>query len=406
MLTVSFSLNVTAPAIIIGTLKARRILPLRPFSCVFEKPAKHNELANKRVIAVVIPMPLYAFGSNGSGQLGIGSTDDTGKPEFCPLPEPLPGKPSKIVAGGNHTLLQLDDGTVYYSGVQRDGGVSPGSSSAPSTIFEEAYICETMGGKVKFCSAWWEGSIFVDTEDCIFTTGVGSKGEQGTGGSSDSAGLQGLQLFPKDRNQEWGKVVGLASAVDHTAVIISDGSVWGWGNGRKGQLDSPHEIAWEPRKFENSGYSVARALCGRDFTFLMNRDGTHKILGADKWQLRERSPAQISDWKDVDVSWGSIFVLKKDGRLESWGRNDHGQLAPPNLPELEKIAAGSEHVVALTKDGKVISWGWGEHGNCGVNTDGNGDVNGRWNEIPVAPSERVIGIGAGCATSFFWTETV
>jgi len=354
----------------------------------------------------IIPMPLYAFGSNGSGQLGVGSTVDISKPKFCPLPEPLSGKISKIVAGGNHTLLLLDDGTVYYSGVQYDGGVPSVSSSAPSTIFEEAYIFETMGGKVKFCSAWWEGSVFVDQDDCFFTAGLGSKGEQGTGGSSDSVALRGLQYFPEDRNQEWGKVVDLASAVDHTVAIISDGSVWGWGNGRKGQLDVPTEIAWQPRRFENSGYSVARVFCGRDFTFLMNKDGTHKVLGTHKWQLQQDGLSQIAGWKDVGVSWGSVFVLKGDGKVESWGRNDHGQLAPPGLPDIEKIAVGSEHVVALTKDGKVISWGWGEHGNCGAGTDENGDIKGKWNEIPTDPDEKVVGVGAGCATSFFWTEAM
>lgn len=351
-------------------------------------------------------MHLYAFGSNGSGQLGVGNTNDTSKPKFCPLPEPLPGKPSKIVAGGNHTLLLLDDGTVYYSGVQHDGGVTPGSPAAPSTIFEEAYISETMGGKVKFCSAWWEGSVFVDADDCVFTVGLGSKGELGTGASSESAELEGLRNFPEDRNQDWGKIVDLASAVDHTVAIVSDGSVWGWGNGRKGQLDLPHEIASEPRKFENSGYSVARAVCGRDFTFLMNKDGTSRTLGPDKWQLQKDAPAQVSDWKDVYASWGSIFVLKKNGKLVSWGRNDHGQLSSPNVPEIDKLAVGSEHVVALTRDGKVVSWGWGEHGNCGVDTDENGDVKGRWTEIPTEPDEKVVGVGAGCATSFFWTEAI
>ena len=353
-------------------------------------------------------MSLYAWGSNGSGQLGTGSTNDINKPKFCPLPDPLPGKPVKIVAGGNHTLLLLDDGTVYYSGVQLDGGVTPGSPSAPSTIFEEAYISETMRAKTKFCSAWWEGSIFVDKDDCVFTTGVGSKGEHGTGSSSNSAEIQGLRNFPEDRNQDWGKVVDLSGAVEHTVAIVSDGSVWGWGNGRKGQLDVPCEIVLEPRKFENTGYSVARAFCGRDFTFLMNKDGTHQLFGTDKWQIEQNAPAQIPDWKEVGVSWGSIFVLKKDGRLESWGRNDHGQLAPPGLPDLEHIAVGSEHVVALTQDGKVISWGWGEHGNCGADTDENGDVKGKWNEIPVLieSNEKVVGIGAGCATSFFWTEIV
>ena len=351
-------------------------------------------------------MPLYAFGSNGSGQLGIGSTDDTSTPKICPLPDPLPGKPTKIVAGGNHTLLLLDNGKVYYSGVQRDGAVITSPLPPPSTVFEEAYISKNVGRKVKFLAAWWEGSTFVDVDGYVFTAGFGSKGEQGTGRTCDFAGLQALHTFSNDKGHERVKIMDLASGIDRTVTITSEGTVWGWGNGRKGQLDFPHEIVWEPRKFESPGYPVARVFCGREFTFLMNKDGTYKILGTDKWQLQKDAAAKISDWKEVGVAWGSIFVLKKDGSTVSWGRDDHGQLAPPGLPSIEQIAVGSEHVVALTEDGKIISWGWGEHGNCGTQIDANGDVKGTWNEIPVDSGEKVVGIGAGCATSFFWTETV
>ena len=351
-------------------------------------------------------MPLYAFGSNGSGQLGIGSRDDTSTPRLCLFSKPLLAKPSKIVAGGNHTLLLLNDGTVYYTGTQHDGAVISEPRAAPSTTFKEAYISDCISRKVKLCSAWWEGSTFVDVDDCVLTAGLGMKGEQGIGRASNSAVMQVLGNFPQGRGQDRGKIIDLASAVDHTVAVISDGTVWGWGNGRRGQLDFPHEVVWEPRNFENSASSVARVFCGRDFTFLMHQDGTQKVLGTDKWQLQKDSPARISDWKEAAVSWGSIFVLKKDGSIFSWGRNDHGQLSPPDLPEIERIAVGSEHVVALTKGGKVISWGWGEHGNCGTRIDADGDVKGRWNEISVDPAEKVVGIGAGCATSFFWTEAL
>ena len=345
-------------------------------------------------------MTLYAFGSNGSGQLGIGSTTDTDTPQFCPLPYPLPGKLSKIVAGGNHTLVLLDEGTVYSSGSPYDGRLEP---SLPSKTFQKTPIA-IRGKKVKFCTAWWEGSVFVDKANFVYTAGSGSKGEHGIGRPSEDMSLQGLHNFPPDRNQEWGQVVDLASAVDHIVMILSDGSVYGWGNGRKGQLGDTVEIEWEPRLLDYAGFSVDRVVCGRDFTFQIGKDGSHKVIGTEKWQLQHDAPGKISHWEDVGASWGSIFILTSDGKVESWGRNDHGQLAPPGLPPIAQIAVGSEHVVALTEEGKVVSWGWGEHGNCGADTDTNGDVKGKWNEIPVDPSEKVVGVGAGCATSFFWTE--
>ncbi|MCJ1449922.1 hypothetical protein MMC28_000250 [Mycoblastus sanguinarius] len=353
-------------------------------------------------------MRLYAFGSNGSGQLGIGSKDDTSIPKICLFNSEIPGQPSTIVAGGNHTLLLFDEGTLYSSGSPCDGKAPKESSLDSISIFQKSYI-SALDRKVKSCSALWDASVFVivDTnhkneENHVYTAGLGSKDEQDAGEFSASIGLHRLQQFPIDSP----KIVDVASSVDHTVVVTPDGDVYGWGNGRKGQLDKPAEVVWAPRKFQKMGFRVVRAVCGRDFTYLVGEpsNGRHAVLGSDKWGTRSLAPASVPDWKEIGATWGSIFVLDSSGRLKSWGRNDHGQLAPPDLPLIEDLAAGSEHTVALTKEGQVISWGWGEHGNCGVDRDENGDVKGKWNKIPTEKYGKVLGIGAGCATSFFWTE--
>ena len=351
-------------------------------------------------------MVLYAFGSNGSGQLGIGNMIDQSTPQRCWLNSELPGSPITIVAGGNHTLLQYDEGTVYSAGSPRDGTLQSGSSMSSTPIFQKTYMSAS-GNKVKLCSAFWDGSIFVNSEDKVYTAGLGSKGEQGTSGTSASMALQMLPDFPPVLQPS--TIVDVACGVDHAVVVLEDGTVYGWGNGRKGQLSHPKEIVWTPRKFADVGFKVVRAVCGRELTYLVGEpsSGQHTILGSNKWEVQSQAPASVPNWKDIGASWGSIFVLEESGKIRSWGRNDHGQLAPHGVPHIEMIAVGSEHVIALTKEGKVISWGWGEHGNCGPVTDENGDVKGRWNEILKHNSDHsmsVIGVGAGCATSFFWAE--
>lgn len=351
-------------------------------------------------------MVLYAFGSNGSGQLGIGNTVDQSTPQRCRLNSELPGSPLTVVAGGNHTLILYDEGTVYSAGSPRDGNVQSGSSVSSIAIFQKT-LMSTWGDKVKLCSALWDGSIFVNSENEVYTAGLGSKGEQGTGRTSASMGLQKLSNFPPIL--QWSKVVDVACGIDHAVVVLEDGTVYGWGNGRKGQLSHPEEIVWTPRRFADVGFRVVRAVCGRELTYLVGEpsSGQHKIMGSKKWDVQYQAPASVPNWKDIGASWGSIFVLEESGRVKSWGRNDHGQLAPHGLPLIQMIAVGSEHVIALTKEGKVISWGWGEHGNCGSGTDENGDVKGKWNEISnqdLDCSGKVIGVGAGCATSFLWAK--
>lgn len=253
------------------------------------------------------------------------------------------------------------------------------------------------------------GSVFVNDKNEIFTTGFGSKGGKGTGGilslSEDSQKLHDW-LPPYVQEQE---VVILAGGVDHSVLVLSNGQVFGWGNGRKGQLGHPAEIVRSPRQFQKLKFPVTRAVCGREFTYLVGSDGRHTILGSNKHGIQSPDFTKtLTIPKTIAASWGSLFVLDSSGQIKSWGRNDHGQLAPPNLPPIAQIAAGSEHVVALTEgslmqSGKVISWGWGEHGNCGAEIDENGDIKkGTWNEIHTHHS--VLGVGAGCATSFFWTD--
>ena len=351
-------------------------------------------------------MVLYAFGSNGSGQLGIGNTDDQSKPQRCWLTSDLPGSPRTIVAGGNHTLVLYNEGTVYTAGSSRDGRFESDSSMSSIPVFNKTYI-SAIGSKVKLCSAFWDGSIFVGSENEVFTASLGSKGEQGTGGTSPSGALTMLPNFPPALQQS--KVVDVACGIDHVVVVLEDGVVYGWGNGRKGQLSHPEGIIRTPRRFADVGFKVVRAVCGREFTYLVGdpSSGQHRVLGSNKWEVQSQAPTFVPNWKDIGASWGSIFVLDGSAKIRSWGRNDHGQLAPHDLPPIEMFAVGSEHVVALTKEGKVVSWGWGEHGNCGSSTDEDGDVKGRWNEIlaeDVGHFVSVIGVGAGCATSFFWTK--
>ncbi len=351
-------------------------------------------------------MVLYAFGSNGSGQLGIGNMVDQFRPQTCRFNSELLGSPKTIVAGGNHTLVLYDDGTVYFAGSARDGRSQSDSPTDSMPIFQKTYM-SGLGDRVKLCSAFWDASIFVSSEDDVYTAGLGSKGEQGTGGTSASIALRMIPDFPPAL--QWSKVVDVACGVNHAVVVLEDGIVYGWGNGRKGQLSHPEGIVWTPRRFTDVDFKVVRAVCGRELTYLVGEpsSGQHKLLGSNKWEVQSQAPASVPAWKDIGASWGSIFVLEESGRIRSWGRNDHGQLAPPGLPHIEMMAVGSEHVTALTTEGKVISWGWGEHGNCGSGTDGNGDVKGKWNEISNDKTDHsigVVGVGAGCATSFFWTK--
>ncbi|KAI9740719.1 MAG: hypothetical protein M1818_004684 [Claussenomyces sp. TS43310] len=363
---------------------------------------------------------IYAIGSNSSGQLGIGHKEDVSVPKevlfhgktLIDIQQP------RIRAGGNHTLLLSSDGYLYCAGDCSSGacGLAQKPEDQIPPVFNQIQLSTESSvfdihSKVTHCAATWEASIIAvsrkdDRRVQVYSFGTGNKGELGLGELIfHSSKAQLIKDFPPAGTD----VVDLAASVSHVVVVLSNGEVYGWGSGRKGQIGQPESIVYSPRKISSVGFNVARAVCGREFTYLVSASGgEHCVLGSDKWNIRRLAPANVKGWKELSASWGSIFVLKTTGEVLSWGRNDHGQLVPDAVPKFSHIAAGSEHAVALSVDGDVLAWGWGEHGNCGPTTI-NGDVKGKWNIVAssryLPEKAKIIAAGAGCATSWIFIGT-
>jgi protein ATS1 len=351
---------------------------------------------------------LLGLGSNGSGQLGNSTTKDCSRPTLALFHGGHSNVyPIHVAGGGNHTLILFSDGSIWSAGIGEDGvqAIQPAENSK-EYMFRNLKVESASTSRYKLCSATWTASFLVTKENQIEVIGTGFKGVLGLGNQIEhSVTNQVVKDFPLHGTE----ITDIASSMGHTAAVLSDGSVYGWGNGRKGQLGDPG-VVWTPRKIKGIEFKAVRVVCGREFTVVVGdpSKGQFTVLGADKHQIRTSAPTSLIDWIDVQASWGSIHVLRRDGSLLSWGRNDHGQLSTPIIPKLRAIAAGSEHAVAITADGAVISWGWGEHGNCGLPVDADGDVKGHWNTLDLdhlESNKNVSLVGAGCATSWIWTES-
>lgn len=393
---------------------------------------------------------------------------------MSPIPTTLPNNESgikTIAAGGNHTLILTTTGTVYAAGCNADGRCGPRQTitSTPETSnilrFRQLVFPDPVSGPTisnfKHVSATWEGTIVVASvsqdrldEDKVFVFGSSPKGELGIGLETLSAEGSCIPSFPPAGVN----IVALASGMAHSAVVLGNGEVWGWGASRKGQLGDGNRgvrIAYSPVKVLVP-LLAERVVCGREFT-VVSGGGRFVVLGdgGNRWGFLD-VPVSLgvggrggeekcggcegfisSCYTDIGASWHGVYVhaapgldsaerLRSDGEalcassrvdgqtgagsdvvggsLVAWGRNDRGQLPPGDLPTPVKVAVGSEHVLALLGDGRVAAFGWGEHGNCGPETDSQGNVSGKYSVIAlpedVGANEEVVGVGAGCATSW------
>lgn len=271
---------------------------------------------------------VYAIGSNGSGQLGIGHKEDVSVPKLALFNDIRLDEVTQVKAGGNHTLVQ-SSGSIFVAGELSSGacGPLPDSSSShpqfwPLRLDQKSPSSKT--SRIKLCAASWDAS-FVVLEDenghssKVYSFGTGNKGELGVGELIFRASSpQLINDFPPPGVE----VVDLAASVTHAVAVLSNGDVYGWGNGRKGQIGTPDGMIYKPRKINNIDFKVIKAVCGREFTYLLGTpdEGKHIILGSDKWNLRSSAPKTVPGWKDAGASWGSIFLLQQDGKLLSWGR--------------------------------------------------------------------------------------
>ncbi|QKX60646.1 uncharacterized protein TRUGW13939_07792 [Talaromyces rugulosus] len=410
-------------------------------------------------------MPVYAFGSNGSGQLGIGHTDDVCTPTRCFFSRPddstttsstgggsdttIDTDPDKVIdedrdrvrriaAGGNHTIILYASGAAYAAGMNADGRCGVGDvnsnySFSPSTTKSETDLggeerrmlvrfarvrLELADGRVvdRFAdvSASWAATVFVALcGEEVYVVGSGEKGELGLG---EACQIAAEPTVITDFPPAGSSVTAIASGMSHVVCVLSNGHVYGWGAARKGQLGhsaTASKAAWVPVSIEDVSFRADGAACGREFTVVVGRaSGEYVVLGSDKWGIVSGATSSAAETNlkkgRVSTSWHGVYIHNAaDNSLVAWGRNDRGQLPPSSLSEkkVAQFAAGSEHAVALLSDLTVVSFGWGEHGNCGAAVDAQGNVKDRVNEIPLslADDERVVRVAAGCATS--WVVT-
>ncbi|KAK4200459.1 regulator of chromosome condensation 1/beta-lactamase-inhibitor protein II, partial [Triangularia verruculosa] len=344
---------------------------------------------------------ILSFGSNGSGQLGLDHKEDVSSPSLVISPHPRStfiSSLAQIAAGGNHTLLLLTGHMVLSSGVFYQGDAN--SSFAPLRL------PDGLSTPITSIAATWSASLLA-TPSKIWSYGTGSKGELGLGpGVTSAPPFQQIPNFPPPNT----KIVSLSASMSHAVALLDNGQVYGWGAGRKGQLGPEQTPAVFSPTPISCPFPVVKTLCGKEFTLLLGAPSTGDflILGSDKFGIKSNAPRDLKGWKDAGAGWGSVIVLKEDGSLVSWGRDDHCQLAPADIGPVEKIAVGSEHALALTKDGHILAWGWGEHGNCGPLEENEKKDRAKPIHIPQEYNlgdQEITALGAGCATSWVVFET-
>ncbi|CAO3632251.1 unnamed protein product [Mucor fragilis] len=338
---------------------------------------------------------LYAFGSNGSGQLGIGHVEDTNTPTQClglPTDDPI----IKVSGGGNHSAVLTKQGHIYMAGLSQFGEDDMKRRLQNTDEENRGYLryqrrFDSTEWKDVVCG--WTFTIALSNTGRLYGIGTSRWNELARSSTEDLVEL-GTGLTD---------IVSVACGWRHTVAVDVHGQVYGWGWGRHGQLgpsDTPPKDKKDIRSVRKIAMPqpIVQIACGHLHTLLRGQDGTVYAFGSDKYsQLgsTEEMSHYTASW--IDAGWHHSAILDDTGVLHMFGRNDHGQMGCQTSLScaFTRIACGSEHSLAMTKDTQqVLAWGWNEHGNCASDKDFTSKA-----VVVDLPAKACI-IGAGCATSW------
>jgi alpha-tubulin suppressor-like RCC1 family protein len=339
---------------------------------------------------------LWAWGYNGYGNLGNGSTTNS----RTPIEITADNNWVSIAAGAQHSLALKSDGTLWAWGFNAYGQLGDGTttdSHIPIQIgTDHNWVC---------IAARWMHSLALKSDGTLWAWGFNAYGQLGDGTTTDSH--IPIQIG-SDHN--W---VSIAAGAYYSLALKSDGTLWGWGANHYGNLGdgttNPHN---SPVQIGSDTNWVSIST-GYYHTLALKSDGTLWAWGKndDGGQLGNGSttnsniPIRIT----TDTSWVSIsgggfhsLALKSDGTLYSWGANWHGQIGdntntdrntPIQITTVEtnwvSISAGNSHSIATKSDGSL--WAWGYNGG----QLGDGTTSDRHSPVQIGTDSKWVAISTG-----------
>lgn len=285
---------------------------------------------------------VWAWGDNSGKQLGGGSQEQTSA-----VPVRVPGLASAkaVTASGASAYALLSDGTVWGWGDNSYSQLGDPSIYRPDAPVKIPGLSEV--------TAVAAGSYFAlarKSDGTVWAWGRNDAGELGDSLSGHS-GCSG-QCSPSPVPLNLTGVTAIAAATNTGYALKSDGTVWAWGGGTRGELGNG---LWE-----NSPTPVQ----------VVGVVGATSIGAAD----------------------ASGYALVSDGTVRAWGYNLHGQLGNGSstssplsvqvsgLSGVISVRGGSEAAYALKADGTVWSWGDNSFGQLG---DGSGNASSTPVRVPL-----------------------
>jgi alpha-tubulin suppressor-like RCC1 family protein len=220
-------------------------------------------------LALTAEGTVYAWGRNGDYQVGNGKHKNLDVPYLLPLQNVV-----QIACGGKFSLA-LDAGGVLWGWGNNEYRCLDVSTSEP---VQQPAVIDTGDIRIAAIDACGNSIVLLDTDGNLWTWGRNDNAQLGydTGGKTTTEPRKVSLPLP---------VVQVAAYSSQTYAILSDGSLWSWGNNSYGQLGQGFKSAVDEGILPGQAYGgdVVLVQGGSLFVVAVTRDGTVLTAGISKF---------------------------------------------------------------------------------------------------------------------------
>lgn len=336
---------------------------------------------------------VFACGQNDTGQLGIGNKNDQTTPQLVQFPKGV--VVVEMAAGFSHSLALTKDKEVYAWGSNTSGqlGIGNNEQGRPKPDQDKPVKIPNFD-KVVAIAAGGVHSMAVKgaTDKELYTWGANFSGNAPSG----QLGLGDFTIVLKTSPTSTGfKGVTAIAAGSFYSLALKDEKVYAWGNNDEGQLGlNDKDKRNKPTVIPDFGPAVNIAAGGIHSLAIIKKTGEttrvwvwgsngegqlgHGNIGPGTDRLK---PEMIQDIGPlVAVSAGTVHsvALRSDNKVYVWGSGPYLGLgdgnnriiAKPvensNLSKIKKVSTGYAHTLALDEAGKVFAFGFNGNGQLGL----------------------------------------
>ncbi|XP_044499893.1 uncharacterized protein LOC123221194 isoform X2 [Mangifera indica] len=276
---------------------------------------------------------VFSWGSGANYQLGTGNAHIQKLP--CKV-DSLHGSVIKLVSAAKfHSVAVTTRGEVYTWGFGRGGRLGHPEfdiHSGQAAVITPRQVNSGLGSRrVKTIAAAKHHTVLATEGGDVFTWGSNREGQLGYT-SVDN------QPTPRRVSSLKSRIMAVAAANKHTAVVSESGEVFTWGCNREGQLGygtSNSASNYTPRLVEYlKGKALVRIAAAKCHTLVLGVDGE-----VYTWGHRLVTPKRVLIARNLRKSGSTPLKFHQSERLH-----------------VVSIAAGMVHSVALTDDGALFYW--------------------------------------------------